>query len=97
MLLACLNEVQEELLHYLWCRCGVGISKMLKFLHLSFSWQGADRRAILSSDRSCFLNIFGIWKKELSCISYEDQGPVVQNITSLISSLRGRLFKCSTI
>ena len=45
-LLACLNEVQEELVHY----SGVRVSKMLKFLRESFlcDGQGADRCAILS-------------------------------------------------
>ena len=59
--IACLKKVQEELLHHpgvcVGVSVGVGISKMLKFSHLSFLFdgQGADRRAILPSDRSCCL------------------------------------------
>ena len=36
LFLACLDEVQEELLYYPGIGVGVGVSKMLKFLTLKF-------------------------------------------------------------
>ena len=50
ILLAHLDEVQEELLYYPRIGVGVGVSKMLKFLRLGLSCdgQGVVRRAILS-------------------------------------------------